>query len=86
MKKVIAPEGVRIPSGEHLPYGSKVGVTSYAIHHDESIYKDAYTFDAFRFCKSPEGRECDSKESHTSTSMVTSADNFMAFSHGRHAW
>jgi cytochrome P450 len=88
MKKVVKPEGVTIPSGHHLPYGSKVGVTSYAIHHDESVYKDAYAFDAFRFCKAPgeKGQYNTADTGLKAPNMVTSSDQFMAFSHGRHAW
>jgi cytochrome P450 len=88
MKKVVALEGVTIPSGHHIPQGSKVGVTAYAIHHDNSVYKEAYTFNAFRFCKAPEekGRYSTADTGEKAPNMVTSSDQFMAFSHGRHAW
>lgn len=82
MKKVVAKDGVTIPSGEHLRFGAKVGVTSYAIHHDESVYKNAFEFDAFRFA----GQGPDGEKGSLSQSLVTSSDHFMAFSHGRHAW
>jgi cytochrome P450 len=82
MKKVVAKEGVTIPSGEHLPYGAKVGVTAYAIHHDESVYKNAFEFDAFRFSDPAK----DGEKPAASQSLVTSSEQFMAFSHGRHAW
>jgi hypothetical protein len=82
MKKVVVKEGVTLPSGEHLPYGAKVGVTAYAIHHDESVYRNAYEYDAFRFC---DERKKGDKDCSTH-SLVTSSDQFMAFSHGRHAW
>jgi cytochrome P450 len=88
MKKVIAPKGVTLPDGHHIPYGSKIGVTSYAVHHDESVYKDAYTFDAFRFCgvSQEEGLYTTADTGVRQANMVTSSDQFMAFSHGRHAW
>ena len=79
MKKVIAKDGITIPSGEHLPYGAKVGVTAYAIHHDESAYHHAHAYDAFRFCGTPDDKAAPAN-------LVTSSDTFMAFSHGRHAW
>lgn len=82
MKKVVAKEGVTLPSGEHLPYGAKVGVTAYAIHHDESVYRNAYEYDAFRFCSETKKDDKDC----SMHSLVTSSDQFMAFSHGRHAW
>jgi cytochrome P450 len=82
MKKVVATDGVTLPSGQHLPQGSKVGITSYAIHHDESIYQSAMKFEPFRFCSDMHGKT----SLKNAVSMVTSADDFMAFSHGRHAW
>lgn len=49
LKMVVAPGGIQIPSWEHLPYGAEVGVMAYAVHHDESIYRSAFEYDAFRF-------------------------------------
>ena len=91
MKMVIAPEGVTIPTGEHLPYGAKVGVTSYAVHHDPSVYPDPYTYNAFRFSQPLEGpgfsEELDTfVKRQSQTAMVTSSNIFMGFSHGRHLW
>ena len=81
MKKVVDPKGVTLPSGEHLPFGSKVGVTSYAVHHDESVYKNALEFNALRFSD-----DRDEADKNGRASLVASSDHFMAFSHGRHAW
>lgn len=87
MKKVVAPAGVQIPSGEHLPFGSKVGVTSYGIHHDESAYPNAFHYDPFRFSAAAEGVEKGEKATPTKPlNLITTGDNLMAFSHGRHAW
>jgi cytochrome P450 len=87
MKQVVAPGGVRIPSGEHLPYGSKVGVTSYGIHHDESAYPNALHYDPFRFSAPTEAKEKDGLGATVKPlNLITTTDNLMAFSHGRHAW
>ncbi|KAI9769616.1 MAG: hypothetical protein M1839_003618 [Geoglossum umbratile] len=98
MKMVVAPEGVTLPDGTHLPCGTKVGVTSYAIHHDEATYTGAYIYDAFRFSRPSKDAakvKCittnSSPTSHDDSitkmlSLVTTSDKFMAFSHGRHAW
>lgn len=92
MKMVMARDGVTIPSGEHLPFGTKVGVTSYGVHHDESVYSNAYEFDAFRFSspselsKPYEAESDDTSKKKKAFSMVTSTDYFMGFSHGRHIW
>ncbi|KAF2672428.1 cytochrome P450 [Microthyrium microscopicum] len=81
MKLVVAPEGITLPDGHHLDVGAKVGVTSYAIHHDEDAYTDAFTFKPYRFLPKQQGSGPGAK----AQPMVTSADEFMGFSHGRHA-
>ncbi|QDS76922.1 hypothetical protein FKW77_004422 [Venturia effusa] len=82
MKKVVAPEGVTLPSGDFLPKGTNVGITSYAVQHDESVYKNAFKFDPFRFSRPLENPLA---KGARPLSMVTTTDDFMAFSHGRHA-
>lgn len=90
VKMVMVPGGVRIPSGEHLPFRAKVGVTAYAVHHDESIYPNAYEYDAFRFtpaASNPDDKvDEQSGKSTKGASMVNSSQNFMGFSHGSHIW
>jgi Cytochrome P450 len=88
MKMVMVPQGIRLPSGERLSYGTKVGVTAYAAHRDEDTYPDAHTYDAFRFSDPlSRGKECPmAGEAQTKPSMVTTSTDFMGFSHGRHAW
>lgn len=83
MKKVMAPEGITLPSGDFLPQGTNVGVTSYAVQHDESVYQNAFSFDPFRFSRPLEDP---SAKAARPLPMVTTTDDFMAFSHGRHAW
>jgi cytochrome P450 len=50
-KEVIAPEGITLPDGTHVPQGVKIGVSSFTIHHDASIYSDPWSFDPFRFSR-----------------------------------
>lgn len=91
MKMVVAPQGITIPSGEHLPVGSKVGVTSYAIHHDDSAHPNAFKYDAFRFSRAIndptlfEQAFGSKDEVPKAPTLVTTTDNFLGFSHGRHA-
>jgi cytochrome P450 len=94
LKMVVKKEGVTLPGGLHIPQGVKVGVHAYPTHHDEAIYTGASTFDAFRFCRTGDDQRPDSDYSeklagagkNRGTSLVTTSSNFMAFSHGRHAW
>lgn len=91
LKEVVKKEGVTLPTGEHLPQGTKVGLHAYPVHHDEDIYPNSYAFDPLRFCKSikadDNGLENASYRSRNKTvNLVTTSSTFMAFSHGRHAW
>jgi cytochrome P450 len=93
MKQVVAKNGVTLPSGQHLPYGSKVGVHSSPVHRDEDIYPDAQEFQPFRFrnmgSPSEQHRRSDDyfeKVPGKGIPLVTTSSNFMAFSHGKHAW
>ncbi len=81
-KTVVAREGIKIPSGEHLPYGSKVGVANYGPQHDQDVYGPGspFEFDAFRFSRAKEEGPL------SGLSFVTTGEYYMGFSHGRHAW
>jgi len=89
-KQVVARGGVDLPSGEHLPYGCKVGITNWAIHHDEAFYHDALRYRPFRFSDAQNAAEVDGlyRKDETpkgASSMVSTGDFYLAFSHGRHA-
>lgn len=89
MKMVMVREGIKIPSGEHLPFKAKVGVSAYAIHHDEAIYSNAFLFDAFRFSRPLEAVAMvgtTGNDRPEMLPMVKSTNNFMGFSHGRNTW
>lgn len=82
IKVVVAKEGVDLPTGEHIPYGAKIGIGSYGIHHDEDVYpgESPFTFDPFRFVS-------DKVEAQTTgLKFAATNDNYLAFSHGRYAW
>lgn len=94
LKMVVKKEGVILPGGLHLPFGTKVGVHAHPIHYDEDVYTRPYEFDALRWCKGEsrgmEGSDLQKAlkafEKRKGTSLVTTSPVFMAFSHGRHAW
>ncbi|KAH8763018.1 putative Ent-kaurene oxidase [Hyaloscypha sp. PMI_1271] len=88
MKEVVAKKGVTLPSGHHLPRGTKVGVHASPVHRDDDIYPDALEFKPFRFCLNGGLRMVDDyseKVGGNGIPLVTTSSNFMAFSHGRHA-
>ncbi|KAI1372115.1 cytochrome P450 [Hypoxylon crocopeplum] len=80
MKMVVAPEGVTLPDGSHIPCGTKVGVSGYSIHHDEDIYPNANSYDAFRFA-----RQEPNSEQTPPRALVNTSEKFMGFSHGSHS-
>ncbi len=90
-KAVVAKEGVRIPTGEHIPCGAKVGIASYGPHLDENVYgtpaANPYVYDPFRFTK-PEVASILNKRpgSLPGLGFVTTSEHYMGFSHGRFAW
>jgi cytochrome P450 len=48
---VVDPHGATMSNGLHLPQGTRLGTSTYSIHHDDSIYENATTYDAFRFSR-----------------------------------
>ncbi|KAH7327064.1 cytochrome P450 [Rhexocercosporidium sp. MPI-PUGE-AT-0058] len=87
LKEVSHKNGVTLPTGEHLPRGTKVGIHAYPVHHDENYYKDPYKFNPMRFCSLGEKLVDGSANcgSNKGTALVTTSSIFMPFSHGRHA-
>ena len=91
-KKVMAPQGIDLPSGEHLPYGVMVGITASGTHYDNSVYPNADTYEPFRFSDLPNIAEGDKSTGKVDrvlkkpSPMVSTSDDYLAFSHGSHAW
>ncbi|KXX74077.1 Ent-kaurene oxidase [Madurella mycetomatis] len=81
IKVVVAKEGVKLPTGEHIPYGAKIGVGSYGVHHDDEAYpgESPFTFSPFRFSK--EGGE----EKTTGLKFPSTSRDYLAFSHGKYS-
>ncbi|KAI1850940.1 hypothetical protein JX265_007265 [Neoarthrinium moseri] len=83
-RTVIAPKGVKTPSGVELSPGTRVCGPSFPVFHDGDIYPDPYEFRPFRFAE---------KRSTTEGSYVdkarqawpTTSTEYTAFGHGRHA-
>ena len=91
LKTVVAKDGVKLPGfpGAHLPRGAKVGIHAFPIHYDKDIYSEPNGFNPMRFCGNGSIEVIPEDDSYTlkqGPTLVTSSSNFMAFSHGRHAW
>ncbi|KAL2060657.1 hypothetical protein VTL71DRAFT_9298 [Oculimacula yallundae] len=88
LKEVRQKNGVTLPTGEHLPQGSHVGIHAWPIHHDDDYYNDPFAFMPMRFCPQEEVVDGMADLSHSGRkgiSLVTTSATFMPFSHGRHA-
>ncbi|OBT62386.1 hypothetical protein VE03_08551 [Pseudogymnoascus sp. 23342-1-I1] len=77
IKVVVAKEGVDLPTGEHIPYGGKVGIGSYGVHHDEEVYpgESPFKFDPFRFLNEK------ADEQKTGLKFAATNENYFPFSH-----
>lgn len=51
VRKVVSDEGVTLEDGLHLNKGTNIGLSAYSVHHDETIFEDPMTYDAFRFSR-----------------------------------
>lgn len=85
MKMVVAPEGVTLPDGSHVPCGTKVGVSAYSVHRDDRNYPDAARFDALRFARGDQDGEKEGVQKGPQR-LVNTSETFLGFSHGPHAW
>ncbi|KAL7806749.1 cytochrome P450 [Trichoderma gracile] len=81
IKVVVAKEGVDLPTGEHIPYGAKIGIGSYGLHHDAEVYpgESPFAFDPFRFLDEK------AEAQTTGLKFAATSDTYLAFSHGRYA-
>ena len=76
-----ATSDVTLADGTVIPKGTLVSAAPYAVHHDDTVYPNANTFDPFRFAHL---REQDGQS--TQHQLFTTTPVWMGFGHGRHAW
>ena len=74
---------VTLSDGTILPKGSLLVSASYAMHHDESIYKDANGFDPFRFSRMREG---EGEGEGMKYQFVSTSLEYVPFGQGKHVW
>jgi len=83
-RRVMAKEGITTPSGIHIPCGATVGVPSYTVLFDDSVYPDAHEFKPFRFSVQREDDEVEYVK-RANKSFATTGKDYLAFGHGRNA-
>jgi cytochrome P450 len=79
-REVIHPDGLTLPTGQHLPRGSWVAASTLDVHLDERFYPDPAHYDPSRFLSYPKLNDSQS------TSRLTTSSSFLTFGAGRHAW
>ena len=98
-KKVVAPDGVTLPSGLHFEQGTILSCPLRNAQHDEDLNQSRGAaslddYDAFRFSRPREQYERRGEEAKDSNEylrlqkmgMVTTSTAHFSFGHGRHAW
>ncbi|KAB5570732.1 cytochrome P450 [Coniochaeta sp. 2T2.1] len=83
-RKINPKEGVTLPSGQHLPHGTWIGVPVVGVHSDENLYPNAASYEPFRFCNRKPG-ESEGAGQMTSTGVVNVTDTFLPFGAGKFA-
>lgn len=93
LKQVVAKEGVTLEDRHtHLPYGAKVGIQAFSVHHDKDLYPNPWEFDALRFCAPPNNNGFSEfhpesmQERALGIPLTMASANLMVFSHGKNAW
>lgn len=93
------PKGIDLSGGIHIPKGVRVAVPAYAIHHDETFYPNANTWDAFRFSRPMEEFRAQQQQQQSKASadhldkildlknrgLIVTTDDFFSFGFGKHA-
>ncbi|PGH13920.1 hypothetical protein AJ79_03335 [Helicocarpus griseus UAMH5409] len=83
-RKVVSRAGVTLPSGQHIPKGTWLGVSTTGVHTE---YPNADMYDPFRFCAHRPDEKIERKDSYappnTSQGIVNVTDNFLTFGLGK---
>ncbi|PYH94754.1 putative cytochrome P450 [Aspergillus ellipticus CBS 707.79] len=77
-RRVVAADGVTLPSGIFLPCGTKIGIPQHALHRDSDLYPDPNRYDPYRFYTADA-----SHEKRQQNAMITTTDKYVVFGHGR---
>lgn len=75
-----AMKNLVLSDGTFIPKGTRVVVPTRAIHHDHSLYENAYEFNPFRFSNLEDGEGENSRVQFTSVTQ-----DYLPFGFGKHA-
>ncbi|RAH74829.1 cytochrome P450 [Aspergillus aculeatinus CBS 121060] len=77
-RKVVAPNGVKLGNGLHLPFSTKVGIPQYALHRDQDVYPSPDQYNPFRFYAPHTPTE-----ERRNNLITATSDTYVVFGHGR---
>lgn len=87
LRIVSAKDGVKTPSGVHVPKGYQVGIPAYSIHFDETIWgSDAGDFKPFRF--SEKRSDAQTSQNHLQRARqawATTSPEYLSFGAGKNS-
>ena len=76
---VVAPAGVALPNGLHIPYGETLCTAGYPMHHDAALYDRPYDFCYDRFLQG------ERPEQSMGKTAATTEVTYAVWGHGKHA-
>lgn len=84
-RKVMHPDGILLPNGQHLPRGVTVCISGWGMHHDESVYSAPLEFVPDRFLRMPT-EAAEGKVGEVGQAAAVETDHhFAAWGIGKHA-
>ena len=93
VRKVIPKEGYTYANGLHVKHGELVGVPTLSMHtDDDATGEQALEFIGFRYSRPYQELSAQAVTDISATggvgrlAAVTTADQYLAFGHGKHAW
>ncbi len=86
--KVMKKEGVYLPDGQHIPYGTYLACPVAGVAGDERFYANADKFDPFRFLTEAVDEKTGTKTwtLKPNCQLTSPSDTFIGFGFGKHAW
>ncbi|KAL4881714.1 cytochrome P450 [Aspergillus karnatakaensis] len=82
-REVIHPNGLTLPTGQHLPCGTWAAASAWDVHLDERFYPDPMKYDPCRFLDSESQKTLNETQN---INRLAASSRFLPFGAGRHAW
>ncbi|KAL9040843.1 MAG: hypothetical protein Q9214_004324 [Letrouitia sp. 1 TL-2023] len=83
MRQVMERDGIRLPDGNRLPYGSWAGATAMGVHGDEDLYPNPQQYKPFRFVYKEAGKKI--SQQPRSENISTINEKYLSFGLGKNA-